>query len=112
MDPAELHYRLASLLAPPQRGGRYHGTNDVQSARLHVLKALEEAPRYRAAHRLLIELVPRIEAARKLEQEARIQEARIQEAKSQEATTQVKRATDKSPTDKSARATNGKEKRF
>ena len=47
-DPAGLHYRLASLL---HREGR------IDEARLEVLKALEEAPRYRDAHRLLLEIV-------------------------------------------------------
>jgi tetratricopeptide (TPR) repeat protein len=47
-DPAEVHYRLASLLH--RRGKR-------AEARREVLKALEEAPRFRDAHRLLLELV-------------------------------------------------------
>ncbi len=47
-DPAEAHFRLARLLS---RQG------DLKSARRQVLKALEEAPRFRAAHRLLLELV-------------------------------------------------------
>jgi hypothetical protein len=45
-DPAELHYRLARLLK---------GVGD-SSARREVLLALEEAPRYRDALRLLLEL--------------------------------------------------------
>jgi tetratricopeptide (TPR) repeat protein len=45
-DPALAHYRLAHLL---------HQQDDP-NARLHVLRALEEAPRFRAAHRLLLEL--------------------------------------------------------
>jgi tetratricopeptide (TPR) repeat protein len=44
--PADLHYKLARLL---------HQQHDP-SARRHVLQALEEAPRYRDAHRLLLEL--------------------------------------------------------
>ncbi|WP_158633556.1 tetratricopeptide repeat protein [Tautonia sociabilis] len=47
-DPAEIHYRLASLL---------HDEGRLDEARLEVLKALEEAPRFRAAHRLLLEVV-------------------------------------------------------
>jgi tetratricopeptide (TPR) repeat protein len=47
-DPAETHYRLARLLR--QQGER-------EEARRHVVLALEEAPRFRAAHRLLLELV-------------------------------------------------------
>ena len=50
VDPADAHFRLASLLF--QEG-------DLTSARREVLKALEEAPRFRAAHRLLLEIVDR-----------------------------------------------------
>ena len=46
-DPANVHFRLARLL---------HQTGDA-SAKRHVLQALEEAPRFRDAHRLLLELV-------------------------------------------------------
>ena len=45
-DPAIVHFRLATLL---------HEQGDPMSKR-HVLKALEEAPRYRDAHRLLLEI--------------------------------------------------------
>jgi tetratricopeptide (TPR) repeat protein len=45
-DPADVHFRLASLLR--QRSG--------PAAKRHVLQALEEAPRFRKAHRLLLEL--------------------------------------------------------
>lgn len=45
-DLAEAHYRLAVLLRKK---------NDP-TAKRHVLQALEEAPRYRAAYRLLLEL--------------------------------------------------------
>jgi len=46
LNPAELHYQAARLRkdATPER------------ARLHLLLALEEAPRFRDAHRLLLEL--------------------------------------------------------
>jgi tetratricopeptide (TPR) repeat protein len=47
-DPAEVHYRLARLL---------HQTGKAKEARREVLKALEEAPRFQEAHRLLLELV-------------------------------------------------------
>ncbi len=47
-DPAEVHYRLAALL---KQGGR------AVEARREVLKSLEEAPRFRDAHRLLLDLV-------------------------------------------------------
>jgi tetratricopeptide (TPR) repeat protein len=47
-DPAEVHYRLATLL---KQGGR------AAEARREVLRSLEEAPRFREAHRLLLDLV-------------------------------------------------------
>jgi tetratricopeptide (TPR) repeat protein len=46
-DPAEAHYRLAKLL--DARG-------DPQ-AKFHLLAALEAAPRYREAQRLLLKIV-------------------------------------------------------
>lgn len=45
-DPAEVHYRLAKLLTEK---------NPVE-AKEHVLRALEEAPRFRDAHGLLLKL--------------------------------------------------------
>lgn len=45
-DPAEAHYRLARLL---------HQSGDP-TAKRHVLQALEEAPRFRDAHQLLLKL--------------------------------------------------------
>lgn len=45
-DPAEIHFRLATLLYKDKDAG----------AKRHVLQALEEAPRYREAHQLLLEL--------------------------------------------------------
>jgi len=44
-DPADVHFRLAQLLRE----------SDAPSAKRHVLLALEEAPRFRAAHQLLLE---------------------------------------------------------
>lgn len=46
-DPADVHFRLARLL---------HQNRDDATARRQVLEALEEAPRFREAHRLLLEL--------------------------------------------------------
>jgi tetratricopeptide (TPR) repeat protein len=46
-DPADVHFRLARLL----------GKANEPTAKRHVLQALEEAPRFRDAHRLLLELV-------------------------------------------------------
>ena len=45
-DPAEIHYRLARLL---------HATGDADAKR-HVLQSVEEAPRFRAALALLLEI--------------------------------------------------------
>jgi tetratricopeptide (TPR) repeat protein len=47
-DPAEAHFQLARLL---------HARGDSESeAKRQVLQALEEAPRYRDAQRLLLEI--------------------------------------------------------
>jgi len=46
-DPADAHFQLARLL---------HSKQDAK-ARRHVLQALEEAPRFRDAHKLLLEIV-------------------------------------------------------
>jgi tetratricopeptide (TPR) repeat protein len=48
LDAAEHHYRLAKLLADD---------GQLADARREVVRALEEAPRFRAAHRLLLEIV-------------------------------------------------------
>ena len=45
-DPAEAHYRLARL---------FHEAGDPKAKR-HVLQALEDAPRFRDAQRLLLEI--------------------------------------------------------
>ena len=50
-DPAEMHFQLARLLHA--RGGA------ESEAKRHVLQALEEAPRYRDAQRLLLEIEAR-----------------------------------------------------
>ena len=47
-DPAGVHYHLASLL---RQSGK------PQEARREVLKSLEQAPRFREAHQLLLELI-------------------------------------------------------
>jgi len=54
VDPAETHYRLARSLA--ERGDR-------TAARRQVLIALDHAPRFRDAHRLLLELAASPEPA-------------------------------------------------
>jgi tetratricopeptide (TPR) repeat protein len=48
LDLADAHFRIAKA---------HHRRSDLKAARRHVLLALEEAPRYRDAQRLLIELV-------------------------------------------------------
>ncbi len=45
-DPADVHFRLARLMR----------VNNAAAAKRQVLQALEEAPRFREAHRLLLEL--------------------------------------------------------
>ena len=47
-DPVDVHYRLAKLLQQEKR---------IPEAKRHVLQCLEEAPRYRDAHHLLLELI-------------------------------------------------------
>jgi tetratricopeptide (TPR) repeat protein len=47
-DPADVHYQLAKLL---------HAAGKPQEARREVLRSLEEAPRFREAHQLLLDLV-------------------------------------------------------
>jgi tetratricopeptide (TPR) repeat protein len=47
-DPAGVHYQLAKLL---------RNAGKPQEARREVLQSLEEAPRFREAHQLLLELV-------------------------------------------------------
>ncbi|TWT51340.1 Tetratricopeptide repeat protein [Rubripirellula amarantea] len=47
VDPAGWHFRLASA---------YHATNAHDEAMHHVLRALDEAPRYRDAHSLLLQI--------------------------------------------------------
>jgi tetratricopeptide (TPR) repeat protein len=47
-DPAEVHFQLARLL---------HARGDAEAeAKRHVLQALEEAPRFRQAQRLLLQI--------------------------------------------------------
>lgn len=53
LDPAEHHYRLANLLAAEQQ---------LPEARRAVVRALEEAPRFRVAHQLLLEIVDKMDA--------------------------------------------------
>ncbi|HXT39379.1 MAG TPA: tetratricopeptide repeat protein [Candidatus Angelobacter sp.] len=56
-DPAEVHFRLARLLRK---------TGDP-AAKRHVLQALEEAPRFREAHHLLLEIEAGTQGAKKSE---------------------------------------------
>ncbi len=48
VDPADMHYRL---------GGALRRTGDLPAAKRQTLIALEEAPRFRAAHRQLLEIL-------------------------------------------------------
>jgi tetratricopeptide (TPR) repeat protein len=54
-DAAEHHYRLARLLSSDQ--------SQLQTAKHEVILALEDAPRFREAHRLLLDIVSRIHPA-------------------------------------------------
>lgn len=55
LDRADHHYQLARLLV---------AENQLPAARSEVVRALEEAPRFRDAHRLLLEIVEKSEAPR------------------------------------------------
>ena len=50
-DPADVHYRLGRLLED----------SDPHASRRHILQALEEAPRFRAAHKLLLDFQDKID---------------------------------------------------
>ncbi len=50
VDPADVHWRLARALL---------AQNELKRAKRQVLKALEEAPRFEAAHQTLLEIVGR-----------------------------------------------------
>jgi len=54
LDQVEQHYHLAKLLLDERQ---------LPAARREVVLALEEAPRYRDAHRLLLEIAGRMDAA-------------------------------------------------
>jgi len=56
IDPADLHFRLARLL---------RGQGKLKEARRNLLQALEEAPRFRDAHRELLALVRQMEQTEK-----------------------------------------------
>ncbi len=66
IDPARAHFRLAQLLQ--QQG-------DLPAARRQVLMALEEAPRYRAALRTLLEIVEQMDDSRKTDDDAKPSDA-------------------------------------
>jgi hypothetical protein len=53
-DPAEIHLKLAGL---------YEQGADLPAARRHALLALEETPRFRAAHQRLLAIVEKLSAA-------------------------------------------------
>ncbi|MBI3468900.1 MAG: hypothetical protein HY000_38335, partial [Planctomycetes bacterium] len=55
LDPAETHFRLARLL---------HQDGQLDQARHEVVTALEQAPRYREAHRLLLQIARTAESPR------------------------------------------------
>ncbi len=89
-DPAGLNFRMAQSLAKLGQRDR---------AKHHVLASLDEAPRYRDAHRLLLELVA--EAKREAEQAAAEQAAAEKAAeKKREQAAADKQATEKAAADK------------
>jgi tetratricopeptide (TPR) repeat protein len=53
VDAADLHLRLATS---------FERTGDLAAARKHALLALEETPRFRAAHKRLLEIVRKIDS--------------------------------------------------
>ena len=53
VDAADLHLKLATVI---------ERTGDLTTARKHALLALEETPRFRDAHKRLLEIVRKIEA--------------------------------------------------
>ncbi len=55
VDPAGIDYRLAKALVDLQQ---------YDQAKHHVLRALDEAPRYRDAHRLLLEIVAKTDKSK------------------------------------------------
>jgi len=55
VDPADAHFRLGRTL---------HRTGQLEDAKLEILKALEEAPRFRDAHRQLLEISAELEDRR------------------------------------------------
>ncbi|MBP87041.1 MAG: hypothetical protein CMJ64_10050 [Planctomycetaceae bacterium] len=51
IDPADMHYRLGAAL---------HRKGELPAAKAEIVKSLEEAPRFRAAHRQLLEIVAKL----------------------------------------------------
>ena len=54
IDVADLHLKLATA---------YQRSGDLPMAKRHALLALEEAPRFRAAHERLLEIIKATDAA-------------------------------------------------
>jgi hypothetical protein len=52
VDPAEIDFRLATAL---------FALEELEPAKRYLLLALDQAPRYRDAHRLLLQIVDRLE---------------------------------------------------
>ena len=51
VDPASIHYQLARA---------YRTSGQLEKAKEHALRTLAEAPRYRDAHQLLLEIIGRL----------------------------------------------------
>ena len=73
LDRADHHYRLARLLAADEQ---------LDEAKQQVVRALEEAPRFREAHKLLLELVEKSDSAAPASGDAKRQAAGAGNARS------------------------------
>jgi hypothetical protein len=62
IDPADVHFRLAMHLTE---------LSELSAARREVLRSLEEAPRFRAAHRQLLVILDKIAETEDLETPAK-----------------------------------------
>ena len=65
LDQADIHYRLARVL---------HRQGELDSAKRHALMSLEDAPRFRAAHQILLDIRREIGENGKTSEEKKISE--------------------------------------
>jgi hypothetical protein len=69
VDPASLDYRMAIALTEIEQ---------YDLAKHHVLRALDEAPRYRDAHRLLLKLSQQASQAKQAKETAKTSENQVE----------------------------------